>query len=194
MSTILSRPEFPSGNVLARSFFEEGIRHLEDAHVLHQAQRYHAAIASAMKAAEFGVKTVIILDGAMGWWDRVFTTHSPLSDMDNRDKPYFQPHIETFTNHSGTLVTEVKLMEKLSPAKPGGSYEIEAQQNPEYPFLSYHYDPTTNSGEFRLSKPSTHFGEADSRRYYNTAQDLLTAVASQYVTIGNWGLTISSPF
>ena len=194
MSTILSRPEFPSGSVLARSFFEESIRHLEDAYVLHQAQHYPAAIASAMKAAEFGVKTVIILDGAMGWWDKIFLTHSPLSDMDSKDKPYFQPHIETLTNYRDTLVAEVKLMEKLSPAKPGGSYEIETQRNPEYPFLSYQSGSAGQPGKFRMNRPSTHFSEADSKNYYNTAQDLLTAVASQYATIGTWGLAIPSSF
>ena len=71
MNIPLSRPEFPAGEALARSFFEEGIRHLEDAEALYQAQRYPATIASALKAAEFGVKAIIIkaiiiLDGAMG--------------------------------------------------------------------------------------------------------------------------------
>jgi hypothetical protein len=81
MSGTFPSPSFPHSSILARTFFEEGIRHLEDAHILHKSQRYPAAIASAMKAAEFGVKSVIILDGAMGWWDKMFTTHSPLSDI-----------------------------------------------------------------------------------------------------------------
>ena len=66
MSSTPPHPEFPADDLLARYFFEEGIRHLEDAKILYQAQRFPAAIASAMKAAEFGVKAVVILDGAMG--------------------------------------------------------------------------------------------------------------------------------
>jgi len=186
-------PEFPSSEVLARSFFEEGIRHLEDARALHQTQRFPATIASALKAAEFGVKAVIILDGAMGWWDGIFATHTPLSTVDNqRDKPFFQHHITALNNYEGplikknTLVTLVKAMEKLVPTKPGGSYDIESQQNPEYPFLSY--EPS--SSMFALVKPSTHFGEADSKKYYNTAQSLLTALTTQYAIIGGWGLSL----
>jgi hypothetical protein len=71
-------------------------------------------------------------------------------------------------------VSDVKEMEGLSPAKPGGSYDISSEQNPEYPFLSYQKSFANDQGEFRLSKPSTHFGEAQSKGYYNTAQDLLT--------------------
>ena len=186
MNIPLPRPEFPTGEALARSFFEEGIRHLEDAGVLHQAQRYPAAIASAMKAAEFAVKTVVILNGAMGWWDKIFLTHSPLNDMDRPDKPFFQHHITTLNTYNTTLVRAVKEMEALSPAKPGGSYDVETQQNPEYPFLSHEL----GSGAFVLIKPSTHFGETSSRKYYNTAQDLLTAITTQYATVGGWGLTL----
>ena len=180
----LPRTGFPDQTLLAQTFFEEGIRHLEDAQILHQAGRYPAAVASAMKAAEFGVKAVLILDGAMGWWDKMFITHSPLGDISNL--PPFDYHLVLLTAYSKTLVQDVKYMEKLSPAKPGGSFDIEAQQNPEYPFLSY----APGSSTFALTKPSTHFGDADSRKYCNTAQDLLTAITTQYAAIGGWGLTL----
>ena len=146
-----------------------------------------------MKAAEFGVKAVIVLDGALGWWDKVFTTHSPLSDIDSKNLPFFQPHVTALTRYSGTLVTDVKIMEKLSPAKPGGSYDAEAQQNPEYPFVSYQLDSATGGGAFHLSRPSTHFVEADGKKYYSIAQDLLTAVAAQYTAVGVWGPIIPPP-
>jgi len=81
-------------------------------------------------------------------------------------------------------------MDGLSPAKPGGSCDISSEQNPEYPFLSYEQASAAGPGQFRLSSPSSHFGEPDSKGYYNTAQDLLTAVAGQYVTISGWGLMI----
>lgn len=191
MSSNMPRPYPPDPETLARAYFEEGVRHLEDAHILHEAGRHPAAIASAMKAAEFGVKSVIILDGAMGWWDKIFATHNPLSDIDNPNSP-FQYHVVTLAGHSGTLISDVKKMEKLSPGRPGGAYRIEEQQNPEYPFLSYHQD-ATGSNEFRLSNPSTHFGETDSKRYFNTAQDLLVAVAAQYAMVGGWGMVIPEP-
>jgi hypothetical protein len=76
MSITSPYPRFPDGDTLALAFFEEGIRHLEDARILHEGACYPAAISSAMKAAEFGVKSVIILGGAMGWWDKVFTTQT----------------------------------------------------------------------------------------------------------------------
>lgn len=184
MNGRLPRTGFPDHTPFAQAFFEEGVRHLEDAQILHRAGRYPAAVASAMKAAEFGVKAVLILDGAMGWWDKMFTTHSPLGDISNL--PPFDYHLVLLTAYNKTLVQDVKYMEKLSPAKPGGSFDIEAQQNPEYPFLSY----APGSSTFALSKPSTHFAEADSRKYYNTAQDLLTAITTQYATVGDWGIAL----
>ncbi len=181
-------PRFPDSSALVRAFFEEGVRHLEDAHVLHEAGRYPAFIASAMKAAEFGVKAIIVLDGAIGWWDKMFTTHSPLGDINNLR--VFEHHVLTLENYNKTLAADVMGMERLAPARPGGSYDIEVQKNPEYPFLSYQPTPASDPGVFRLDKPSTYFLEADSKRYYNTAQDLLTAVATQYAAIGSWGLAL----
>ncbi len=128
----------------------------------------------------------------MGWWEKVFTTHSPLGDIKNL--PIFQHHVNALERYKGTLVSDVIVMEKLAPARPGGSYELEVQKNPEYPFLSYHVSLTASSGEFRLDKPSTHFGEADSRRYYNTAQELLTAVLTLYPQVTSWELVIPAPF
>lgn len=117
----------------------------------------------------------------------MFTTHRPLSDISRL--PPFDHHVIALSTERETLVLDVKAMENLAPAKPGGTFDIEAQQNPEYPFLSYE----AKSGAFALSKPSAHFGDADSRKYYNTAQDLLTAVTTQYVTVGGWGLTLPGP-
>ena len=91
ISVTTSYPRFPDGDVLARPFFEEGIRHLEDARVLHEAGHSPVAIASAMKAAEFGVKTIISLGGAMGWQDKVFTKHKPLDDINRL--PIFEHHV-----------------------------------------------------------------------------------------------------
>ncbi len=79
--TVSAQAQFPDKDVLACALFKEAIRHQEDARILHDAQRYPAAIASAMKAAELGVKTIIVLDGALGWWDKTFMTHSPMTEI-----------------------------------------------------------------------------------------------------------------
>ncbi len=180
---------FPDKDALARVLFEEGIRHLEDARVLHEARRYAAAIASAMKAAELGIKTVIVLDGALGWWDKTFTTHSPLTDI--KALPIFRHHIVMLEEYRNTLIREVVEMESLAPTRPGAkAFDIELEKNPEYPFLSYKVDPATGSGGFRLDAPSSYFAEADSQKYFNTAQDLLNAVATKYPAVSQWKLPL----
>lgn len=137
-----TQAQFPDKNALARALFEEGIRHLDDACILHIGQRYPAAIASAMKAAELGVKTIVVLDGALGWWDKIFMTHSPITEI--KPVPFFQHHIKTLESYvrtSGsqrqTLIGDVMEMEGLAPTRPGAQrYEVEREKNPEYPFLS----------------------------------------------------------
>ncbi len=186
--------QFPDDAALGRVFFEESIRHLEDARVLHEADRYPGAITSAMKAAELAIKCVVILGGALGWWDKIFSTHSPLSTISNPQTfPYFQHHIVALGQKDKTLVAEIKKMEKLAPLSPSGPYSPDDQQNPEYPFLSFQAASDNAPAEFRLNKPSTHFTHSDSQKYYNTTQELLTAVTAQYATVGDWGLAVPPP-
>lgn len=187
--TLPSSPHFPDKDVLARVMFEEGIRHLEDARFLHEARRYAAAIASTTKAAELGMKTVIILDGALGWWDKTFTTHSPLTDV--KGLPIFRHHVVMLEEYRSTLIREVVELEGLAPTRPGAkAFDIELERNPEYPFLSYKVDPATGAGEFRLDAPSSYFVEAESQKYFNTAQELLNAVTIKYITVGQWTLSL----
>lgn len=186
---ISTQAQFPDKNKFARVLFEEGIRHLEDAHILHNARRYPAATASAMKAAELGVKTIIVLDGALGWWDKTFTTHSPLTDI--KALPFFNHYIKTLGEYRLALIEEVVEMESLAPTRPGAkAYDIQREQNPEYPFLSYIIDPVTRDGAFRLDAPSSYFTEAHGRRYFNTAQDLLNAITTQYTDVAQWQLVL----
>ncbi len=187
--TVSAQAQFPDKNALAHALFKEGIRHLEDACVLHDKQRYPAAIASAMKAAELGVKTVVVLDGALGWWEKLFTTHSPLTEI--KELPIFRHHRTILENHRSTLIREVVELESLAPTRPGArAYDIQHEQNPEYPFLSHTIDNTTRAGSFRLDAPSSYFLEADSKKYFNTAQDLLNAITTQYIDVAQWQLTL----
>lgn len=34
-----------------------------------------------MKAAELGVKSALIVDGSLGWWDKLQQTHKPLVEI-----------------------------------------------------------------------------------------------------------------
>ena len=60
-------PSFPDTEAFARAFYVEAARHLEDARILHEADRSASSITSTMKASEFGVKSVLILDNAPGY-------------------------------------------------------------------------------------------------------------------------------
>lgn len=86
------RPAFPRAEEYARCFFAEAVRHLVDASVQHRAGRYPAAITSSMKAAEMAIKAVLILEGSLGWWDRLQATHQPLTDV--RQHPVHKYHFQ----------------------------------------------------------------------------------------------------
>jgi len=82
-------------------------------------------------------------------------------------------------------------MESLAPTRPGAkAYDIQREKNPEYPFLSYTIDNTTKAGSFRLDAPSSYFTQAHSHKYFNTAQDLLNALTTQYTDVAQWQLTL----
>ena len=74
---------YPSSRDLARSFYAESVRHLEDAVVLLDNDRFAVSVSSAMKAAELAVKSAAIIDNATGFWDELFKSHKPLTK--NRD-------------------------------------------------------------------------------------------------------------
>ena len=136
-----------------------------------------------------GIKTMIVLGNALGWWDKIFTTHSPLTDI--KALPTFQSHIKILEGYSRSLIVDVVELESLAPIRPGGNYDINTQKNPEYPFLSFlSFNPVTNTGGFRLDAPSSYFFDADSQKYFNTAQDLLTAITVHYAIVHNWKLVI----
>ena len=180
---------YPNMEVFAQAMFGEAIRHLEDAHILHEAGRLPGAITSSMKSAELGFKAVLILEGSFGWWENVTTSHSPVSDASGH--PVLKQVVSRF---SPGVISLIKEMELLSPAKIGkkafGNPNQQNQQNrdernPEYPFVVfdqinvYWGTPTASFVDPRVS-----------RDYYEATRDLLTGIASQYTAVGGWGLTI----
>ncbi len=101
---------FPGPEVLARAFYEEAVRHLTDSYCLHHGGSAAGAIASAMKAGELGAKSVLILQNALGIYDRVFNTHKPFGKRNfeageaNPEYPFLLKAISS----SGTLTAEVR--------------------------------------------------------------------------------------
>jgi hypothetical protein len=188
----MAPPTFPSQEEFARTLLVEALRHLEDARVLHHAARLPASVTSAMKAAEIGSKSVLILDGAMGWWEKLLSTHAPLNEIAGH--PVLRRHHSTLAQYDAKLLGDAKEMERLAPTRPGaGAFEIRAEANPEYPFPSVEEDASSGMLRVRLHEPAQHFTEADSRHSYGVARDLLAAFQALYPGIQAWGFTLPDP-
>ncbi len=176
---------YPNMEVFARAMFGEAIRHLEDAHILHQAGRLPGAITSSMKSAELGFKAVLILEGTFGWWENVITSHSPVSDAGGH--PVLNQVVSRF---SPAVVSLVKEMELLSPSKIGkkafGSQnQNRDERNPEYPFVLF--DQVNAS----WGTPTSSFVDPRvSHNYCEAARDLLGEVVLLYASASQWGLVL----
>lgn len=84
---------FPHQDEFARKFLAEAVRHLGDARVIHRAGRYPGAITSSQKAAELAIKAVLVLEGSLGWWERLQQTHRPLEEIQNH--PVLTHHFQS---------------------------------------------------------------------------------------------------
>lgn len=183
---------FPQHQDLARKFFSEAVRHLGDARVLHQARRYPGSIASSMKAAELGLKSVLIVDGSLGWWDRLQQTHKPLDEIRTHD--VLKYHYQALEQHSLALITAVAALERLAPSRPDAkSFSLETQANTEYPF--FYLDPSAAGGPptAHLVGPSEFFTDTYSLEHYRTAYELLTTYRVLYAPVRAWKLHIPRP-
>ena len=174
---------YPDMEVFAQVMFEEAIRHLEDSFVLHSAGRLPGAIASSMKATELGFKAVLILEGAFGWWENVTTLHSPVTDAGGHSALN-----QVVSRFSASLISLVKEMESLSPSRVGKrafSAQNQEERNPEYPFVLF--DGVTAA----WGTPAKSFVDPLlSKKYCNTAHELLTAITTQYTAVGGWDLAL----
>ena len=166
---------FPNTEAFAQAMFEEALRHLEDAYVLHNADRLPGAITSSMKAAELGFKAVLLLEGAFGWWENVTKSHSPMGDASGH--AVLGQGVSRF---SPSVVSLVKEMEHLSPSQIGKkAFSNQEERNPEYPFVLF--DRVNAS----WGTPTSSFVDPQlSQRYYAAAEELLTEVASLYPLTG----------
>lgn len=178
---------FPDPEALAHAFYEEAVRHLTDSYCLHQSGSAAGAIASAMKAGELGAKTVLILENALGIYDRVFNTHRPYTELESH--PILRRLTHDLDAFRANLSLEVREMEGLEP-KPFGKRNFEAAEaNTEYPFL---LKTTDASGEINteVRRPQIHFIQADSLRYCRIAHELLTALPTLKAVMASWRIAL----
>jgi hypothetical protein len=186
------RVQFPHQDALAEKWFAEAVRFLHDAYVLHQAARYAASVASSQKAAELAVKAVLILDGSLGWWDRLQQTHRPLEEIERH--PILGHHRRALTQHSPQLVADVLALERLAPARSEKKdLTADDQANTEYPFFFLETDPNSGDTSVRLLGPSDYFQETQSLAHYRTARSLLTAYQAIDRTVRQWGHGLPDP-
>jgi hypothetical protein len=154
--------------------------------------RYPGAITSSMKAAELGIKAALIVDGSLGWWDRLQQTHKPLEDI--RSHGVLQCHYQALHQHAPALITGVAALEKLVPSRPDiQKFSEETEANAEYPF--FYLEPSTAGAPAtsHLVGPSEYFTESHSRDHYRAAHDLLTAYRTLYIQIRSWNHRLPRP-
>ena len=185
---------FPHQDEFARKFFGEAARHLGDARILHQSARYPGAITSSQKAAELAIKAVLVLEGALGWWDRLQQTHRPLEEIQNH--AVLTHHFQALHNHSPTLIAGVNALERLASSRPDvKKFEFETQVNTEYPFF-YLLKPAagaTGPTTSHFEGPSDYFTGAESLDHYSTAHELLTAYQALYPKVRAWRHRLPRP-
>ena len=138
-----------------------------------------------MKAAELGIKAALIVDGSLGWWDKLQQTHKPLDEIKAHGVLKF--HHESLQQYNRTLVTAVAALEKLVPSRPDiQKFSAETEANTEYPFFYLEQSTAGAPTTSHLVGPSEYFAETDSRDHYRTARELLTAYQALYPQIRAW--------
>ena len=175
----------PRANELARAYYQEAARHLEDAWILHQAQRYAGSITSSMKAVELGVKSVLILNGASGWLDDILRTHDILKGIEGHPNITLS-FLDALGRHDSTLQSDIKLLEALVPVKQDvKKLEYEVAANTEYPFFAFK-SGSPPSASLQLYAPGSHFVSSDSEKHFRTARRLLEALKKLEPEIKRW--------
>ena len=175
---------FPHDDDLARAYFSEAIRHLQDARVLHEVGRYAGAITSTMKATELGLKSLMILYGIRGWHD--LNTHRMMTVV---KFPIFDNLLTALKSHYPTVVSDVEEIERLVPEKQSLSKLtfIDAQ-NTEYPFFAE--EAAINPRRYRLYLPEAYFDKRTSEEYFQTAHRLLSTIQTISPEASAWGLVV----
>ncbi len=94
---------------------------------------------------------------------------------------------QALQQHDPALITAVVALEKLVPSRPDiQKFSAETEANPEYPFFYLEQSTAGAPTTSHLVGPSEYFTETDSRDYYRTAHELLTAYQALYPQIKAW--------
>ncbi|GAB4451784.1 MAG: hypothetical protein OHK0029_01570 [Armatimonadaceae bacterium] len=156
---------YPSANETAIALFDEAVRHLTDARILFDQGRYPAAITSAHKAQELAVKAALVLENAMGFWEKLFKTHKPLTEISA------SPALNILNNMLNArrrgLAAEAQALEKFEPK--------EFTTNTEYPFHPPAIVPVS------WVSPADEFAENDARRWFNVAHEVVEEIQNRHV-------------
>jgi len=123
-----------------------------------------------MKSAELALKSALILEGAIGLYEKIFNTHKPLTDIKNHPLlGHIHHNLGQYRKKLPQNIEEVELLEPTLYTKVSPNPTNKA--NTTYPFLTLGQD--TSGRKFaRLVSPQSRFLEADSRKYYRFAHEL----------------------
>lgn len=180
-------PLFPHPEDFARAFYQEGVRHLRDAHCLHGNGAWAGAVTSAMKAGELGAKSVLIQHNAMGIYDKVFNTHKPYTEIESH--PILKRLLRDLDTYRPKFSLEVREMEQLEPNLFGKRNFEAGEANTEYPFLTKETDAAGNIVAI-IKSPEQFFDRRQSERYCRIAHDLLGALCALYPTVASWNIPL----
>ncbi len=162
---------------MAKAFFQEATRHLQDARVLHRAQRFAGSVTSSMKATELGLKSVLFQYGATGWLEPALQTHRVFAEI-NRSSLLTQNFLDALSNYDAQLSFDIELLEELVPFKPDiKKLEISQAGNTEYPFFAF-VPGTVPSTTAKMYQPEAYFTSTDSEKHFGTAHRLESAPLS----------------
>lgn len=183
---------FPREEQMAEAFFREAARHLQDAQIFHRNQRHPGSITSAMKAVELGLKSVLLLYGAVGWLDSALQTHKVFAEI-NKTTLLTQGFLDALSNHDVTLPSDIELLEELTPFKPDiRKLEMKDAANTEYPFFAFVPGAPPNT-TFQLFTPGTYYTSADSQKHFRTAYRPLSALQALSPEVKAWKVRLCRP-
>ncbi len=180
---------FPREEKLAKAFFQEAARHLQDARIFYRNQRHPGSITSSMKAVELSLKSILFLHGAVGWLDSALQTHKVFAEISKT--PFLTQHfLDALSNYDTALLSDLALLEELVPFKPDiKKLEMSHAANTEYPFFAFVPGPPPST-TFQLYTPETFYTASDSRKHFLTAHRLLSALQALFPETKAWKIRL----